>query len=193
MLKLFKKRALATFGAVFLTAASVGAVPFKVATKQGARVDTVSNWKKFHAVHGKCTVSLPQSPEHLKQMMPFPEQGYNLRYDVYVSPHEKKAVYIMLIAQYPPFINESHAQMSLESFLNGLVNQNHDNELIFADLVNVQGYKGLDFFIDSKGVYFKGRAIMAENNLYLLAMECEQNNYLEVHYNHFIESFEFVK
>ncbi|MDJ0652155.1 MAG: hypothetical protein QNJ27_04045 [Simkaniaceae bacterium] len=193
MLKIFKKQALATFGAIFLTATSIGAAPLKLTYKSGAKVDNVSTWKKFHSVHGKCMVCLPQSPEHVKQMMPFPEQGYNLRYDVYVSPHEKKAVYMMLIAQYPPFINESHAEMSLESFLNGLVTQNHNNELIFADLVGVQGHKALDFFIKSKGVYFKGRAIMAENNLYLLAMECEQNNYLELNYNHFIESFELVK
>lgn len=193
MINLFKKRAFAAFGAIFLTAGSIGGAPIKLADKQVAKVETVSSWKKFHSVHGKCMVSLPESPEHVKQMMPFPEQGYNLRYDVYVSAHEKKAVYMMLIAQYPPFINESHAEMSLESFLNGLVTQNHDNELIFADLVNVQGHKALDFFIKSKGVYFKGRAIMAENNLYLLAMECEQNNYLEPNYNHFIESFELVK
>ncbi|QVL56874.1 MAG: hypothetical protein KFB93_05680 [Simkaniaceae bacterium] len=193
MLKLFKKQALATFGAIFLTAATIGGAPIKLTDKQMPKIETVSSWKKFHSVHGKCMVSLPESPEHVKQMMPFPEQGYNLRYDVYVSAHEKKAVYMMLIAQYPPFINESHAEMSLESFLNGLVTQNHDNELIFADLVTVQGHKALDFFIKSKGVYFKGRAIMAENNLYLLAMECDQNNYLELTYNHFIESFELVK
>lgn len=193
MFKLLKKNTLATFGAIFLTATSIGGGPVQLAQKEMIQTSQVSDWKKFHSVHGKCMVSLPHSPDHVKQMMPFPEQGYNLRYDVYVSTHEKKAVYMMLIAQYPPFINESHAEMSLESFLNGLVTQNHDNELIFADLINVQGHKGLDFFIKSKGVYFKGRAIMAENHLYLLAMECNQNNYLERHYNHFIESFEFVK
>ena len=138
-------------------------------------------------------VSLPESPEHVKQIMPFPEEGYNLRYDVYVSAHEKKAIYMMLIAQYPPFINESHAEMSLESFLNGLVTQNHDNELIFADLVVIDGHKALDFFIQAKGTYFKGRAIMAENHLYLLAMECEVTNYLEGNFDHFINSFELVK
>ena len=116
-----------------------------------------------------------------------------MRYDVYVSAHEKKAVYMMLIAQYPPFINETHAEMSLESFLNGLVTQNHDNKLIFADLVQVQGHKALDFFIESQGMYFKGRAIMAENHLYLLAMECDVKNYLENHFNHFINSFELIK
>ncbi len=197
MLGLFKKKALAAFGAILLTAGSgpalIGAAPIKLADNVKPKVDTLGSWKRFHSVHGKCMISLPESPEHVKQMMPFPEQGYSLRYDVYLSAHEEKAVYMMLIAQYPPFINESHAEMSLESFLNGLVTQNHDNQLIFADLVNVQGHKALDFFVKSKGIYFKGRAIMAENSLYLLAMECDANNYLEGNYNHFIESFELVK
>ena len=45
----------------------------------------------------------------------------------------------------------------------------------------------------AKGVYFKGRAIMAENHLYLLAMECDVSNYQEGNFNHFINSFELVK
>ncbi|NRA90749.1 MAG: hypothetical protein HRU43_06450 [Simkaniaceae bacterium] len=197
MLSLFKKKGFAAFGAALLIAGSgpsfAGGTQVKSAVQNVAKIETAEGWKKFHSVHGKCMVSLPESPEHVKQIMPFPEEGYNLRYDVYVSAHEKKAVYMMLIAQYPPFINESHAEMSLESFLNGLVTQNHDNELIFADLVSVQGYKAMDFFIQAKGTYFKGRAIMAENHLYLLAMECEVTNYLEGHFDHFINSFELVK
>ena len=197
MLSLFKKKAFAALGAILLTAgggpAFVEGAPVKMAVQSKATIQTAEGWKKFHSVHGKCMVSLPESPEHVKQIMPFPEEGYNLRYDVYVSAHEKKAIYMMLIAQYPPFINESHAEMSLESFLNGLVTQNHDNELIFADLVVIDGHKALDFFIQAKGTYFKGRAIMAENHLYLLAMECEVTNYLEGNFDHFINSFELVK
>jgi hypothetical protein len=177
MLGLFKKKALAALGAILLTAGSspafVGGAPIKMAVQPKVQIQSADGWKRFHSVPGKCMVSLPESPEHVKQIMPFPEEGYNLRYDVYVSAHEKKAIYMMLIAEYPPFINESHAEMSLESFLNGLVTQNHDNELIFADLTDVGGHKALDFFIQAKGTYFKGRAIMAENHLYLLAMECE--------------------
>lgn len=197
MFNLFRKKALAAVGAILLTAGTsptfVGETPVAKAIQSNAKVQTLETWKRFHSVHGKCMVSMPQSPEHVKQIMPFPEEGYNLRYDVYVSPHEQKAVYMMLIAQYPPFINESHAEMSLESFLNGLVTQNHDNELVFADLTEVQGHKALDFFIKAKGVYFKGRAIMASNHLYLLAMECDHSNYLEGNFNHFINSFELVK
>ena len=192
-----KKQAFAMLGACVLTTGApnlIGGAPVKMAIhSKNIQVDTVESWKKFHSVQGKCKVALPQSPEHVKQIMPFPEEGYNLRYDVYVSAHEKQAVYMMLIAQYPPFINETHAEMSLESFLNGLVTQNQDNKLIFADLVKVQGHKALDFFIESHGMYFKGRAIMAENHLYLLAMECDMKNYLEKHFNHFINSFELIK
>jgi len=188
---------LAALGAILLPGgggpAFIGGAAVKMAVQPKATIQTAEGWKKFHSVHGKCMVSLPESPEHVKQIMPFPEEGYNLRYDVYVSAHEKKAIYMMMIAQYPPFINESHAEMSLESFLNGLVTQNHDNELIFADLVVIDGHKALDFFIQAKGTYFKGRAIMAENHLYLLAMECEVTNYLEGHFDHFINSFELVK
>jgi len=170
-----------------------GADPGVMGQPKGLSTEHSKSWKKFHSVHGKCLVSLPDSPEHVKQVMPCPDQGYDLRYDMYVSSHGKKAIYMLLIAQYPPFIDSSHAEISLESFLNGLLTQSHDNKLIFADLVNVQGHKALDFFIESKGVFFKGRAIMTENNLYLLAMECNVNNYTESHFNHFINSFELIK
>lgn len=149
----------------------------------------LAQWKTFHSVPGKCTVALPEQPEHVRQVMPMPEDGYNLEYDVYVSAQEQKAVYMVLIAQYPPAIDMSYAESSLESFLNGILSQNPNNKLIFADLVEFNGHKALDFFIQTRGVYFKGRAIMANNNLYLLAMECETHNYKDEHFNHFIDSF----
>src|SRR3990167_2592895 len=176
-----KRKTLAIFGVLLFCTTSIFG--------QATTIYKVNNWKNFRSIQGNCTVSLPSSPEHVKQVMPFPEQGYNLRYDVYVSAFEKKAVYMMLIAEYPPFINESYAELSLESFLNGIVTQNVNNKLIFADLTEVQGHKALYFFIEAKGVDFKGRAIMSKNYLYLLAMECEMKNYLEDHYKHFIGSF----
>ena len=48
----------------------------------------------------------------------------------------------------------------------------------------------MDFFIQSDQIYFKGRAVQANNTLYLLAMECEVVNYSEDHCQYFIESFQ---
>ena len=161
-----------------------------IRTVKKPQISTIDGWKRFHSVQGECSISLPSPPEHVKQIMPLSEEGYNLRYDVYVAAHERKAVYMLLVAQYPAFITQSHAEMSLESFLNGLITQNPENKLIFADLIDFQGYKALDFFIQARGSYFKGRAVMANNNLYLLAMECDGKNYADHHFKHFIKSFE---
>lgn len=198
MLKLFQKglrgRVLAAVGSLAMlcsTGASFGGAQAYLAVKtQQPKATNVNNWKQFHSIQGSCSISLPSSPEHVKQIMPLSDDGYNLRYDVYISAFERKAVYMLLVAQYPPFLDEAQADMSLESFLNGLITQNPENKLIFADLTEVQGYKALDFFIEAKGTYFKGRAVMANNNLYLLAMECNMKNYLDEHFNHFIGSFQ---
>lgn len=201
MFKLFNKglrgRVLAAVGSLTLLCSaggSFGGAQSYLAVKKGQpQVSTMESWKRFHSLPGSCSISLPSSPEHVKQIMPLTDEGHDLRYDVYVSAFEKKAVYMLLVAQYPPFVNQSHADMSLESFLNGLITQNPENKLIFADLIEVQGFKALDFFIEAKGTYFKGRAVMANNTLYLIAMECNMNNYLDDHFNHFIGSFELKK
>ena len=187
-----KGSALATVSAICLCSGSFQDITQNVGKNYSKKKEQVLSWDRFCSSNGKCRIAFPSTPEHVNQIVPFNEQGYDLRYDVYVSPYEQSAVYMMLIAEYPPFVNEAYSEMSLESFLNGLLTQNPDNELIFADLVNIQGHKGLDFFISAKGTYFKGRAIMSDNNLYLLAMECDEKSYKDDCYTHFIESFEFL-
>lgn len=164
-----------------------------VSVEQVAKKSSFNHWKRLQSVSGKCCISFPEEPEHMQQSMVLPEEQMELKYDVYVSGLEQNAVYMVLIAEYPTIINQSYAELSLESFLNGILTQNPHNRLIFADLVTVDGHKGLDFFIRTKDVYFKGRAIMANNQLYLLAMECEVQNYEELEFNYFINSFEFIK
>ncbi|PCI96139.1 hypothetical protein COB11_00225 [Candidatus Aerophobetes bacterium] len=165
-----------------------------VSKRNVSNKEDLSSWKKFHSVTGKCVVSFPGTPEHVKQTMNLEDDEYNMQYDVYVATEQdKQAVYMVLIAQYPPYVNESYAELSLESFLNGILTQHPNNQLVFADLTEVQGHKAMDFFIKTKGVFFKGRAIMAGSNLYLLAMECEGENFKENQFKYFIDSFELTK
>jgi len=151
------------------------------------------SWKDFHSVVGRCTLKFPGSPEHISEQMSVPEEGYSLKYDAYIASQDKKSVYMLLIAEYPEFVDQSLAQASLEGFLNGILANNPGNQLLFADMLLVDGKPALDFFIRTGGIYFKGRAIMVQNHLYLLAMECEVQNYDEGQYNFFVSSFEFSK
>jgi hypothetical protein len=156
--------------------------------------ENYNHWKKFHSVPGKCTIAFPSVPEHVKQTMKLEEDNYNMQYDVYVSTEgEKQAVFMVLIAQYPPYVNESCAELSLECFLNGILTQHPNNQLVFADLIEFQGHKGMDFFIKTKGMFFKGRVVMAGSNLYLVAMECDESSYKDHQFNYFINSFGLVK
>lgn len=152
-----------------------------------------AEWKEFHSVVGKCTLKFPSAPEHISEKMNVPEEGYDLKYDAYISSFDKKSVYMLLIAQYPEFVDQSLAQASLEGFLNGILSNNPGNQLLFADMLLVEGHPALDFFIRTGGIYFKGRAIMVKNQLFLMAMECEVQNYDEGKYNYFVSSFKFNK
>lgn len=160
-----------------------------VAAPSTAKAFSQSSWTEFHSVVGKCTMLFPVYPEHMSEVMSVPDEGYDLKYDAYISTEDKKTVFMLLIAQYPDFVDESYAQMSLEGFLNGILSHNPGNQLIFADLLLVDGHEALDFFIRTGGVYFKGRAFMVRNSLYLMAMECEVQTYDEGSYALFVNSF----
>ena len=147
-------------------------------------------WQEFHSVSGCCSMLFPRAPEHISEKM---SGEYDLKYDAYVAMVEKKTVFMLLVAKYPDFVDESYAQVSLESFLNGLLSHNPSNQLIFADLVLVGGREALDFFIRTGSVFFKGRAMMVKNSLYLMAMECEMQHYDENDFNQFINSFKLAK
>jgi len=190
----FNKFILFSLASFIAPLASIGAIDHKGVEKH-PDIISVNNidWKEFHSVVGKCTLKFPTAPEHISEKMNMPEEGYDLKYDAYIANQDKKSVYMLLIAQYPEFVDQSLAQASLEGFLNGILANNPGNQLLFADMLLVDGHQALDFFIRTGGIYFKGRAIMVKNNLYLMAMECEVQNYDEARYNFFVSSFKFNK
>lgn len=192
----YTKRAYRAFIALMLIAQPVSAGlsdQFSFPLVKQDSVEQYKDWKKASSKEGKCSASFPKTPEHIKQRVPMNGQEKELQYHVYVADHERKAVFMLLIAEYPGEVSEEHAVKNLEHFLNTLIAQNANNKLLFADLVVVNGFSGMDFFIQSDQIYFKGRAIQANNMLYLLAMECEVVNYSEANCQHFIESFQFDK
>jgi len=146
-------------------------------------------WKEFHSTPGNCSMSFPAEPEHISEKMTMPQEGFELKYDAYISSTDQQSVYMLLIAQYPDFVDESYAQMSLEGFLNGILTHNPGNQLLFADLLLVDGHEALEFHIRTGNVYFKGIAVMVKNSLYLMAMECEIPSYDEIRYKQFVSSF----
>ncbi len=184
------------FAGLIVVAQAVNALPLDhspfLEVKQSTDAQ-FKDWKKTTSKEGKCSANFPKAPEHIKQRIPLKGEDKELQYYVYVADYNRKAVFMLLIAEYPGIVTEENAVKNLEHFLNTLIAQNPNNKLLFADLIKVEGFAGMDFFIQSDQVYFKGRAIQANNTLYLLAMECEVANYSEEHCQYFIESFQLDK
>jgi hypothetical protein len=170
---------------------TLSAVPSQ--TSVDTQVIIPVGWTEYHAQAGNCSLFMPAEPEHISEKMAMPDQGFELKYDAYISAADQQTVFMLLVAQYPEFVDEAYAQMSLEGFLNGILTHNPGNQLLFADLLLVDGHEALDFFIRTGNVYFKGRAVMVKNSLYLMAMECEIPHYDEVRYKNFVESFKLDK
>lgn len=184
------KRSLLSFmGVLLLTIAPsvMGASPSPSGTQ--TTMATPIGWTEYHAKAGNCSLFLPAEPEHISEKMTMPDQGFELKYDAYISSGDQQSVFMLLVAQYPDFVDEAYAQMSLEGFLNGILTHNPGNQLLHADLLLVDGNEALDFFIRTGVAYFRGRAVMVKNKLYLMAMECEIPHYDEVRYKNFVDSF----
>ena len=197
MLRGFSLRSKAFVSLVALSSMLIGPVGVLAETDhvaQNAKSEVqAKSWMHYESVPGRCSMKFPAIPEHVSEKMTIPEEGYDLKYDAYISSTDPKTIFMLLVAQYPDFVDERFAHMSLEAFLNGILSHNPGNQLIFADLVLVQGHEALDFFIRSGSVYFKGRALMVKNSLYLMAMECEVQHFDETHYNTFVNSFALSK
>lgn len=172
------------FGGCLVMASPLG---FSAESKKSS--ETSKDWHKVESKQGKCTVKFPTSAEHVSETMKIDDEGTELKYDAYVSASNADTVFMLLVAQYPDFVDDDFAQMSLEAFLNGILTHGSEAQLLFADLVLVQGHEGLDFFIRTGANYFKGRALMVKNQLYLMAMECKVSDYDEKHYDTFVNSF----
>lgn len=157
-----------------------------------AHADTGSSWKKIFAKSGECHISFPSTPQLIQQTLPLADGVNRLTYDVYLSPHEDKGVYLLLIATYPTPVSGGHEVAGLEGLLSGIINHNPENELVFADLVELMGVPAMNFLVEGGNNYFRGQALMVGNKLYLIAMEGVREHMDESAFNRFIKSFKIA-
>jgi len=149
-----------------------------------------SNWREFKCESGKCSIAFPTIPKHMQEQFELPKSKAKVTYDAYVSSNNPQTVFMMLIANYPVAISPEYQRISLEGFINGLVQQG--GQIIFANALNIPNATGVEFFIQNGNVYFKGKAIMKGKKLYLIAMESLDTQYKDSLYHQFIESFRFM-
>ncbi|MFA6118785.1 MAG: hypothetical protein WCT85_05750 [Parachlamydiales bacterium] len=150
------------------------------------------SWEKFYSVSGGCEILFPNKPHHIKQVVPLKESNSFLNYDVYLSfLDEKNSVCMMIVANFPNKIDISKQKDSLEGFLNGILNHKEEKKLIFANYCEFNKLQALEFLIENQDRYFKGKAFVLGDKLYLISMEYDINLNLDESFEKYANSFIF--
>jgi len=148
------------------------------------------SWEKFYSIEGKCEVLFPNKPEHMRQVIPVKDLSSYMNYDVYLSTlDDEESICMMIIVDFPAKIDSDKELQSLEGFLNGIINHRDEKKLISADFTTFENLNALDFVVEDQNRYFKGKTIIHENKMYLIAMEYDSHLDLDISFNKYIESF----
>lgn len=152
-----------------------------------------SDWKQILTKGGECQISFPSTPQVIQQNLPLADGVNRLTYDVYLAPNKDQGVFLLLIATYPMALPGGHEVAGLEGLLNGILNHNPENRLVYADLIELQGHPAMNFLVEGGSSYFRGQAIMIGSKLYLIAMEGIRGKMDEPSFNRFLKSFQLSK
>lgn len=149
----------------------------------------IEKWSEMHAPSGEFSVSFPMQPQYVKERMFLPAVNSWMDYEIFLSILQPKAIFLLLVASYPKKIQPDQVQGCLEGFLKGMAARNPDNQVIFADINQVNGKPVLEFFLKSTSALFRGRIFMEKGKLFLLAVESKDEKEIESLYHPFSESF----
>ena len=150
-------------------------------------------WQQVFAKGGECHISFPTTPQMIQQSLPLADGVNRLSYDVYLAPHEDRGVFLLLIATYPMSLSGGHEIAGLEGLLSGILNHNPENQLVYANLIELQGHSAMDFLVEGGSSYFRGQAVMIGSKLYLIAMEGVKGTVDAPAFNQFLKSFQLLK
>lgn len=151
-----------------------------------------STWKEVYARSGDCRISFPALPQLFQQNLKLDEAGKQLSYDIYLAPYLDRGICLLLVAEYPTSLPKGQEIVGLEGLVKGIVSHHAENELIFAELIEMQGFPALNFLIRSGKNYFRGQALMVGNKLYMIAMEGRKQYFEENTFQSFLQSFQLL-
>lgn len=162
----------------------------KAEQRVGDYFTDTSSWKEFNSPVGKFSALFPAYPGHETDNLTIPGSGAELKYDTYTSETSDGTTYMVNTSVYPSGIDTSNPETNLEGSLNGMLASNENNKLVSSNLTYSNGYRALDFLIQStNGVYLKGQIIMAGKTLYQVMVAYENQNYNDNNYKKFLNSF----
>lgn len=185
-------------GATLFTFSLLGFMPLASSAGEGQIENTIkvgdgACWQDFVSSGGNYKVSFPSYPQHVSETLKLQGGKVSIKYDAYIAELGVEALYMVLIAEYPKTHVRPDPEAGLKAFLNGILSHGESSRLVEVEWQEFQGFSAVDFLVDNTGILLRGRAVMVDNSLYLIAMESHQSRFRQENFKYFVETFSLVK
>lgn len=161
-------------------------------TLQSVKSEEKTAWKEFSSHDNGFVVEFPKLPDHIHQKVKIPKTELELEYDTYVSEPSENVVYVVSVWNYPTQIDMSKPEVNLKDGFSGMIAALPGSEVEHMKMVDVQGFKALEFLVKNDELYFQGKLILVHNTLYQVFAVYKDKEKMAKDYKRFASSFKLL-
>jgi hypothetical protein len=165
---------------------SIHTVIFKTEPGTASSQHAIS-WISFQTDDKNFEIKFPTYPQYEKLEMPIGTTKLNAHYEGYTSMASQGIIYSLSRITYPPEIELN--KIHIEKFIEDILQLSSGNKLISSQNTQVGKQKAIDFLVQNRAGYMKGRIVLAGQVKYLLLVSYSEESYKEKDYCKFIDSF----
>ncbi|ACE06665.1 hypothetical protein Aasi_1361 [Candidatus Amoebophilus asiaticus 5a2] len=152
-----------------------------------AFTQSLTTWKTFQPASKAFEIKFPTQPSYEKEELPIEDTKLKIKYECYESTTDQGVNYSVSHMNYPADVELT--EFDLNNFIEDIVQSSSSNKLLNSVESYVGKHKAVDFLIQNRFVYMRGRVILVGQTKYLLMSSYAEESYNEEQYKNFINSF----
>lgn len=126
---------------------------------------TAQTTVRYVATESHFQATFPHKPKHAVSKIPFRTPKETVHYDSYVAISDDQTLYLLTTATYPVTPDPKH---SLQAFIQQLAGNSSNTRVVKEEETSFQNYPALDFTLVNKDFWTYGRAVLANNRVFIL-------------------------
>lgn len=166
-------------------------LPIKIDTQLD--VPQFAEWRAYEPQTKRFKVLLPDPPQYAKESVAIPKTDKFRRYEMYISEKLNGTIFLISLITYPEDLKLGDKDDLLLEIIDEMVASKRDNRLQKKENSTFHSYPAIDYRIANAEFNVAGKVVLVDKTVYLLNYISKKEDFSEADYEHFINSFEFVK
>lgn len=146
------------------------------------------NWVDYNPPSKKFTSKFPSSPQHATDKALDSKTKEHKQYEMYISESNGR-VFMISVISFLSHDKSNDGENVLKSIVDSMVSSNPGNKLEKIQIGSYQGKKDMDFLITNPSYAISGRALFADNQVYVLSVLSKTVEESKSDFDYFTKSF----